>query len=167
MQQPPPQATPAFDMRSMRSQPEEQKQSVTAFTSQIAPNAKKRKLADTTLAPTHQIAGAAKRREKDISHLIEFLEALRGDKGAVTNKRKPKCRLQMRYPDEVKAFIVYLRYGSLDKEGEILRPMAQIRDMTGVRVSTCFSIVRAWRNKGFVISNGQIGVKRNRKLTDD
>jgi hypothetical protein len=138
----------------MQQQPEEQKQSVTSLMTSSAPNTKKRKLADTTLAPTQQIAGAAKRREKDISHLIEFLEALRGDKGAVAKKRKLKCRLQMRYPVNVKALIVYLRYGSLDREGEILRPMAKIRDMTGMRVSTCFSIIRAWRNKGYVISNG-------------
>ena len=106
-----PQAAPAFDMRSMQQQPEEQKQSVIALMTSTAPNAKKRKLADTTLAPTQHIAGAAKRHEKDISHLIEFLEALRGEKGTVAKKRKLKCRLQMRYPDEVKAFIVYLRYG--------------------------------------------------------
>jgi transposase len=43
--------------------------------------------------------------------------------------------------------------------------MAQIRDLTGVKLVSCYSIIRDWRKKGFVISNGKLGVSHRTKVT--
>ena len=81
MHQPLPNPPTVIGLRSLGRQPKELKQSVTTLTTTIAPNAKKREVVDTTLAPNEQITGVAKCHEKHISYLIEFLEAVRGYKG--------------------------------------------------------------------------------------
>ena len=84
----------------------------------LAPNTKKRKLADTSLAPTETIANPAKRREHDISHLIEYLEGVRGAKEARSRKRRPHhIKMRTTYSNDTKAFVVYLRFGSLTEKG--------------------------------------------------
>jgi hypothetical protein len=81
----------------------------------LAPNSKKRKLADTTLAPTTKVvANPAKRREHDISHLIEFLESARRAKDSRPRKVKAHhFKMRTTYSNDTKAFVVYLRFGSL------------------------------------------------------
>ncbi len=131
-----------------------------------APNSKKRKLADTTLAPTEVVANPAKRREHDISHLIEFLESARGAKDSRPRKVKAHhFKMRTTYSNDTKAFVVYLRFGSLTQDGPPQHSMAQIRDLTGVKLVSCYSIIRDWRKKGFVISNGKLGVSHRTKVT--
>jgi hypothetical protein len=68
------------------------------------------------------------------------------------------------YSNDTKAFVVYLRFGSLTQDGPPQHSMAQIRDLTGVKLVSCYSIIRDWRKKGFVISNGKLGVSHRTKV---
>ena len=79
--------------------------------------------------------------------------------------KPPHFKTRTTYSNQTKAFVVYLRFGSLTAEGPPQHSMAQIRDITGVKLVSCYSIIRDWRRKGFVISNGKLGVCRRRKVT--
>ena len=79
--------------------------------------------------------------------------------------KPPHFKTRTTYSNQTKAFVVYLRFGSLTAEGPPQQSMAQIRDITGVKLVSCYSIIRDWRRKGLVISNGKLGVCRRRKVT--
>ena len=71
------------------------------------------------------------------------------------------------YSDEKKALVVYVRFGSLTSEGPPLRSMTEVRDVTGVKLTSCYSIIRDWRKKGYVISNGKKGLSRRTKVSEE
>lgn len=133
-------------------------------------NSKKRKLADTTLEPTDRLAATnpSKRRELDIGQLIDFLESVRSDKPKKLRQLKPyKLKLRKSYPLDLKAFVIYLRFGTLTNDCPPIRTMEQVRDITGVKLKSCYTIVRIWRSKGFQITDGKVGHGHPHKLTPE
>ena len=51
---------------------------------------------------------------------------------------------------EMKAFVVWLRYGTLSEVVEPpLRTFRQIFQITGVKVNSQFTIIRLWKDNGF------------------
>jgi hypothetical protein len=50
----------------------------------------------------------------------------------------------------MKAFVIWLRYGTLSEETEPpLRTFRQIFQITGVKVNSQFTIIRLWKDNGF------------------
>ena len=133
-----------------------------------ATNSKKRKLEETSLAPTREIAPAPTRRHFDISGLIQFLEKARGTKEKRARPRRAdRIRVRTAYSENKKALVVYLRFGTLTEEAPPRMPMAQVRDIAGVKLHSCYSIIRDWRKKGHVISNGRVGERRRTKVSKE
>ena len=51
---------------------------------------------------------------------------------------------------EMKAFVIWLRYGTLSEDIEPpLRTHRQIFQITGVKVTSQFTIIRLWKANGF------------------
>ena len=61
------------------------------------------------------------------------------------------------YSEDKKALVVYLRFGTPTEEAPPPMPMVQVRDIAGVKLHSCYSIIRDLRKKGHVISNGCVG----------
>lgn len=79
--------------------------------------------------------------------MIEFLEALRAAKHPENpKKRNPKQRrpaFKVFHTVEMKAFVVWLRFGSLTAECKpALRKMREIFRITGVKLSSQFTIIK-------------------------
>ena len=85
--------------------------------------------------------------------MIAFLEALHASKHPDNPKRPIKRRrsiLMVHHSLEMKAFVVWLRYGTLSEVVEPpLRTFRQIFQITGVKVNSLFTIIRLWKNNGF------------------
>ena len=69
------------------------------------------------------------------------------------------------YSEDKKALVVYLRFGTLTEEAPPRMPMAQVRDIAGVKLHSFYSIIRDWRKKGHMISNGRVGEQRRTKVS--
>ena len=88
--------------------------------------------------------------------MIAFLEALH----AAKHPEKPKKEKKRRVPKfmvyhslEMKAFVVWLRYGTLSEEVQPpLRTYSQIFKITGVKISSQFTIIiRLWKENDFQV----------------
>ena len=85
--------------------------------------------------------------------MIAFLEALHASKHLDNPKRPTKRRtpkFMVHHSLEMKAFVVWLRYGTLSKEVQPpLRTYSQIFQITGVKVNSQFTIIRLWKDNVF------------------
>ena len=81
--------------------------------------------------------------------MIAFLEALHEAKHPDKPKREKKRRapkIMFYHSLEMKAFVVWLRYGTLSEEVQpTLRTYSQIFHITGVKISSQFTIIRLWK----------------------
>ena len=64
---------------------------------------------------------------------------------------------------DFKAYIVYLRFGSLTEPGPKWHSYREISEMTGVKLKSVFSIVKSWRLNGFKIINKKLGQRTRAK----
>lgn len=87
--------------------------------------------------------------------MIAFLEALHASKHPDNPKRQMKRRIpkfKVYHTLEMKAFVVWLRYGTLSEEIEPpLRTFHQIFQITGVKVNSQFTIIRLWKENDFQV----------------
>ena len=85
--------------------------------------------------------------------MIAFLEALHASKHPENPKRPEKRRIpkfKVYHSLEMKAFVIWLRYGTLSEDIEPpLRTHRQIFQITGVKVTSQFTIIRLWKANGF------------------
>jgi hypothetical protein len=85
--------------------------------------------------------------------MIAFLEALHAAKHPEKPKREKKRRIpkfMVHHSLEMKAFVVWLRYGTLSEVVEpLLRTFRQIFQITGVKFNSQFTIIRLWKDNGF------------------
>ena len=84
------------------------------------------------------------RPNPEISNVMQFLEALHNDMHPQAVKRAPKERkltFITYITKEMKSFIVWLRFGSLTEEGEPLRTLQEISNLTGIKRSSVFSVI--------------------------
>ena len=84
--------------------------------------------------------------------MIAFLEALHEAKHPDKPKKEKKRRapkFMVYHSLEMKAFVVWLRYGTLSEEVQpTLRTYSQIFHITGVKISSQFIIIRLWKENG-------------------
>ena len=87
--------------------------------------------------------------------MIAFLEALHASKHPDNPKRQTKQRIpkfKVYHSLEMKAFVIWLRYGTLSEETEPpLRTFRQIFQITGVKVTSQFTIIRLWKQNDFQV----------------
>ena len=87
--------------------------------------------------------------------MIAFLEALHAAKHPDNPKKDIKRRapkFKVYHSLEMKAFVVWLRYGSLTEEVEPpLRTYNQIFQVTGVKINSQFIIIRVWRENDYQV----------------
>ena len=85
--------------------------------------------------------------------MIAFLETLHASKHPDNPKRQKKRRIpkfMVHHSLEMKAFVVWLRYGTLSEVVEPpLRTFRQIFQFTGLNVNSQFTIIRLWKENGF------------------
>ena len=65
--------------------------------------------------------------------------------------------LRQKITMDFKAYVVYLRYGSLTEAGPKWHTFKKISEMTGVRLKTAFEIVKRWKEDGFKVLNKRLG----------
>ena len=108
---------------------------------------RKRKLADTDLVPAEQLnQNPTKRRETTVGLVIDFLEELRRAKHPEKEKKKEANlwhpNLRQKVTMNFKAYVVYLRHGSLTEPGPKWHTFKKISEMTGLSFKTAFEIVK-------------------------
>ena len=85
--------------------------------------------------------------------MIAFLEALHAAKHPDNPKKGKKRRapkFKVYHSLEMKAFVVWLRYGSLSEEVRPpLRTYSQIFQITGVKIKSQFTIIKLWKENGY------------------
>ena len=129
---------------------------------------RKRKLADTDLVPAEQMnQNPTKRRETTVGMVIDFLEELRRAKHPEKEKKKEAKpwhpNLRQKVTMDFKAYVVYLRHGSLTEPGPKWHTFKKISEMTGVRLKTAFEIVKRWKEDGFKVINKRLGQRPRAK----
>ena len=103
--------------------------------------------------------------------MIAFLEALH----AAKHPEKPKKEKKRRTPKfmvyhslEMKALVVWLRYGTLSEEVQpALRTYSQIFKITGVKISSQFTIIRLWKENGYQVVCRRSECGRRTYITDE
>jgi len=103
--------------------------------------------------------------------MIAFLEALH----AAKHPEKPKKEKKRRTPKfmvyhslEMKVFVVWLRYGTLSEEVQpALRTYSQIFKITGVKISSQFTIVRLWKEISYQVVCRRSECGRRTYITDE
>jgi len=103
--------------------------------------------------------------------MIAFLEALH----AAKHPEKPKKEKKRRVPKfmvyhtlEMKAFVVWLRYGTLSEEVQpALRTYSQIFKITGVKISSQFTIIRLWKENDYQMMCRRSDCGRRTYITDE
>lgn len=68
---------------------------------------------------------------------------------------------------EMRAFVVWLRYGSLIDNAKVEHTFREIFELTGVKITTAFKICRLWEQRGFQFPKLQRGGKKCRWVTDE
>ena len=133
-------------------------------------NSKKRKLWETDLADDDELfKNPAKRRENDISYLINYLESIRDqrhDKKERRRREKPLKFINI-VPNHIRGFVIFLRYGTITEPKEPVMTYKEVSKITGVKQQTCVTIVRAWKRNGFDFRNQSKGCPSNRKITPE
>lgn len=78
-----------------------------------------------------------------MSLLLEFLEATRAARhDKKPRQRKPrKPKLKQHISSDLKAYVVFLRHGSLTEEDTPKNTFRQINQLTGIKITTCHRIV--------------------------
>ena len=100
---------------------------------------RKRKLADTDLQPAEELnPNPSKRREATVGMMIGFLEELRRimhpEKVVQKEVKSWKPKLQHDHHNDVKAYVVFLRYGSLTEPGPKWHTFRRIAEITGIKL---------------------------------
>jgi transposase len=129
---------------------------------------RKRKLADTDLLPAEQLnTNPTKRREANVGQMIQFLEHLREarhDKPKAEKLKKPwNPKLRHFYNMDLKAYVVFLRYGQISEPGPNWHTCKRISEIAGLKQATAFSIVKHWRLNGYQIVNLKLGQRPRAK----
>ena len=85
--------------------------------------------------------------------MIAFLEALHAAKHPEKPKREKKRKIpkfMVNHSLEMKAFVVWLRYGTLSEEVRPpLRTFREIFQITGVKINSQFTIIKLWKENGY------------------
>ena len=95
--------------------------------------------------------------------MIEFLEELRMIRHREKEEKKEakpwKPKLRHDHSHDVKAYVVFLRYGSLTEPGPKWHTFSRIREITGVKINTAHYICKHWEKNGFQIVNHRLGIR--------
>lgn len=92
--------------------------------------------------------------------MIQFLEELRKAKHPEKEKKQQKERrpiLKNYYNLDIKAYVVFLRYGSLTEPGPKWHTFKRIGEIAGMKTITAFKIVKTWKANGYKIINRRLG----------
>ena len=85
--------------------------------------------------------------------MIAFLEALHAAKHPdipKKDKKRRELKFKVYHSLEMKAFVVWLRYGSLSEEVRPpLRTYSQIFQITGVKIKSQLTIIKLWKENGY------------------
>lgn len=110
-----------------------------------------------------------RRRENDVSYLIQYLDQIRDARHDKKERKRKEYRIHFRknLTVEQKAYIVYLRYGSLTDDSNPIRTHREVGEITGIKVNSCTTVCQRWKRDGFTIKNNCKGCPSNRKITPE
>ena len=113
---------------------------------------------------------SSKRRHKNsLAQLLDYLESERASRHPPVPKKSKheKVTIYRHHSLEKVAWVIYLRFGSLTDDAQVMHTLHEIRKFTGIALSTIDKMVFRWRRAGKDITNMKPKSHHKWKLTKE